>query len=149
MLEQIVVQCCRADRAFPPPHTAVSSYKLLARHSTSLYFAHTTLLARHSENPLNSNHFSHQSFCADTFRDAYIPTIEDTYRHMISCNKNICTLQITDTTGSHQFPAMQRLNIQNGHAFMLVYRQVMEIEKNFLFARILDETCKCACLLRQ
>ncbi|XP_067135921.1 GTP-binding protein Di-Ras2 isoform X1 [Centruroides vittatus] len=60
-------------------------------------------------------------FVRGTFRECYIPTIEDTYRQVISCNKNICTLQITDTTGSHQFPAMQRLNISKGHAFILVY----------------------------
>ncbi|UYV67381.1 RAB3B [Cordylochernes scorpioides] len=60
-------------------------------------------------------------FVKATFRECYIPTIEDTYRQVISCNKNICTLQITDTTGSHQFPAMQRLNISKGHAFILVY----------------------------
>lgn len=60
-------------------------------------------------------------FVKGVFRESYIPTIEDTYRQVITCNKNICTLQITDTTGSHQFPAMQRLSISKGHAFILVY----------------------------
>nr|XP_028588961.1 GTP-binding protein Di-Ras3 isoform X1 [Podarcis muralis] len=60
-------------------------------------------------------------FVRGTFRETYIPTVEDTYRQVISCDKSICTLQITDTTGSHQFPAMQRLSISKGHAFMLVY----------------------------
>ncbi|KAK2871526.1 hypothetical protein Q8A67_024053 [Cirrhinus molitorella] len=60
-------------------------------------------------------------FVKGTFRESYIPTIEDTYRQVISCDKSICTLQITDTTGSHQFPAMQRLSITKGHAFILVY----------------------------
>jgi len=60
-------------------------------------------------------------FIHGTFRDSYIPTIEDTYRKVISSNKAVCTLQITDTTGSHQFPAMQRLSISKGHAFVLVF----------------------------
>ncbi|XP_059400816.1 GTP-binding protein Di-Ras2-like [Carassius carassius] len=60
-------------------------------------------------------------FVKGTFRESYIPTVEDTYRQVISCDKSICTLQITDTTGSHQFPAMQRLSITKGHAFILVY----------------------------
>uniref|UniRef100_A0A0M3ISH9 GTP-binding protein Di-Ras2 n=1 Tax=Ascaris lumbricoides TaxID=6252 RepID=A0A0M3ISH9_ASCLU len=61
-------------------------------------------------------------FVKGTFNENYVPTIEDTYRQVISCNqKNVCTLEITDTTGSHQFPAMQRLSISKGNAFVLVY----------------------------
>ncbi|CAF0857320.1 unnamed protein product [Didymodactylos carnosus] len=60
-------------------------------------------------------------FVKGQFRDSYIPTVEDTYRQVVNCNKQITTLQITDTTGTHSFPAMQRLSIQKGHAFMLLY----------------------------
>lgn len=60
-------------------------------------------------------------FVKGTFCEVYVPTVEDTYRQVITCNRNIYTLQITDTTGSHQFPAMQRLSITKGHAFLLVY----------------------------
>lgn len=75
-------------------------------------------------------------FINGSFNESYIPTIEDTYRKVISSNKAVCTLQITDTTGSHQFPAMQRLSISKGHAFVLVYsissRQSLEELKPIL-----------------
>jgi Ras-related protein Rap-1B len=36
-------------------------------------------------------------FVNGQFRETYIPTVEDTYRQVVSCNKQITTLQITDT----------------------------------------------------
>ncbi|PAA58453.1 hypothetical protein BOX15_Mlig033989g2, partial [Macrostomum lignano] len=62
-----------------------------------------------------------QRFIKGTFKEAYTPTVEDTYRQVITNDKQVCTLQITDTTGSHQFPAMMRLSMSKGHAFILVY----------------------------
>merc|ERR1712203_320501 len=80
-------------------------------------------------------------FIQGTFRDSYVPTIEDAYRKVISSKTQnsppaVCTLHITDTTGSHQFPAMQRLSISKGHAFILVFsissRQSLEELKPIL-----------------
>lgn len=80
-------------------------------------------------------------FVRGTFRESYVPTIEDTYRQVISCNKQVCTLQITDTTGSHQFPAMQRLSISKGHAFILVYSITSRSSLDELYP-IIDEIKK-------
>jgi len=61
-------------------------------------------------------------FINKTFSENYVPTIEDTYQQVRTSNqKNVCTLQLIDTTGSHQFPAMQRLSILKGHAFIIIY----------------------------
>ncbi|KAF7638532.1 hypothetical protein Mgra_00001906 [Meloidogyne graminicola] len=66
-----------------------------------------------------------QRFIKNTFTDNYFPTIEDTYQQVINCSDQgrlaVCTLHLVDTTGSHQFPAMQRLAMQRGNAFILVY----------------------------
>uniref|UniRef100_A0A1I8B284 GTP-binding protein Di-Ras2 n=1 Tax=Meloidogyne hapla TaxID=6305 RepID=A0A1I8B284_MELHA len=66
-----------------------------------------------------------QRFIKNTFTDVYSPTIEDTYQQVINCSDQgrlaVCTLHLVDTTGSHQFPAMQRLAMQRGNAFILVY----------------------------
>ena len=55
------------------------------------------------------------------FQETYQPTIEDDHRKVIPHKGNLCDVTILDTTGTHQFPAMRRLAIKNGHGFIVVY----------------------------
>merc|ERR1711953_293860 len=60
-------------------------------------------------------------FLNGSYQDTYIATTEDTYKKIIKGKEGNVILEITDTTGSHQFPAMRRLSVVRGHAFVLVF----------------------------
>lgn len=61
-------------------------------------------------------------FVTDTFPQHYIPTVEDVYEKSVSLNKDFgAFFEILDTAGSYQFPAMRKLTIERGDAFILVY----------------------------
>lgn len=63
-----------------------------------------------------------KQFLFDQFTKKYIKTVEDLYvaDYNLSSGESL-RLEILDTTGSYQFPAMRSLSISNGHAFLLVY----------------------------
>lgn len=61
-------------------------------------------------------------FLYDQFTPKYSKTIEDLHvaDYNLSTGASL-TLEILDTTGSYQFPAMRQLSISNASAFILVY----------------------------
>lgn len=61
-------------------------------------------------------------FLYDQFTPKYSRTIEDLHvaDYNLSTGASL-TLEILDTTGSYQFPAMRALSISNANAFVLVY----------------------------
>ncbi|XP_077489317.1 GTP-binding protein Di-Ras2 [Amblyomma americanum] len=60
-------------------------------------------------------------FLFNTYSDKYKPTVEDLFCKEFDLESMTLKVDILDTAGDHQFPAMRRLSIANGHAFLLVY----------------------------
>ncbi|XP_037333428.1 dexamethasone-induced Ras-related protein 1-like [Pungitius pungitius] len=60
-------------------------------------------------------------FLNDRVDDQYTPTIEDFHRKLYGIRGEVYQLDILDTSGNHPFPAMRRLSILTGDAFILVF----------------------------
>ena len=61
-------------------------------------------------------------FISNEFSERYNPTVEDLYEKPIHLRKGVSAfLQVLDTAGSYQFPAMKRVTLQYGEAFIIVY----------------------------
>ncbi|XP_026971026.1 GTP-binding protein Di-Ras3-like [Sagmatias obliquidens] len=52
------------------------------------------------------------------FREAYLPTIEDTHLQALGCSHKAGTMHTTDTTGGRRYQATRHCQ---GHVFILVY----------------------------
>lgn len=60
-------------------------------------------------------------FLYDRFVPEYKPTVEELHRGEYEMAASPLTLDILDTSGSNEFPAMRALSITNADAFLLVY----------------------------
>ncbi|KAH8415938.1 hypothetical protein KR222_004328 [Zaprionus bogoriensis] len=65
-------------------------------------------------------------FLFKTYTDKYRATVEDLYNREYDLGGVTLKVDILDTSGDMQFPAMRRLSIATAHAFMLVYATTSE-----------------------
>ncbi|XP_066271642.1 GTP-binding protein Di-Ras1-like [Branchiostoma lanceolatum] len=61
-------------------------------------------------------------FMHDNFSALYTPTVEDFHSQVVKqIDGTIQALEIIDTGGTHNFPAMLEMNIKMAQGFLLVY----------------------------
>ena len=56
-----------------------------------------------------------------SFRNPYIPTVEEYYEFIFHHGNCTVALQIVDTCGTEQFPAMRKLNIMRSDLVVIMY----------------------------
>lgn len=74
------------------------------------------------------------------FPEKYIETVEELYHHVVSFEAMTVEIDILDTSGSHEFPAMHKLAISTGDAFLLVYS--VDKKDSFENVRMLKDEVK-------
>lgn len=62
-----------------------------------------------------------KQFIFKTYTDKYRSTVEDLYSREFDLGHMTLKVDILDTSGDLQFPAMRRLSLATAHAFILVY----------------------------
>lgn len=75
-------------------------------------------------------------FIEKDFLTHYQPTAEDHLTHVVEHRGNMCVCLLVDTAGSDDFPAMRKLSVTKGNAFIVVYsiddRKSFERAKKFV-----------------
>lgn len=62
-----------------------------------------------------------EQFLYDRFPLDHVPTVEEMHCNVYDVSGSTLTLDLLDTSGSYEFPAMRRLAIKTADAFILVY----------------------------
>ena len=83
-----------------------------------------------------------KQFLYKTFNEKHKCTVEDLYSREFDIGHMSINVDILDTAGDNQFPAMRRLSIQNAQAFLLVYSITDEISFEVL-KNTLTEISEC------
>lgn len=60
-------------------------------------------------------------FLGQEFEEKHHPTVEEFYVKHVSYKDRTCELQIIDTSGTYEFPAMRRVDIMKADGVVLVY----------------------------